>query len=217
MNDTSEKVKTFFHQYASDFDSLYGHTNKRNMFGKWVDKKFRRVMFLRFEETLKQTSSDEIKTVLDIGCGPGRYCIEFLKQGKRVVALDLAQGMLNIASEAVKNIPSKNIEFVCDDYLVHEFSEKFDAACLMGLFDYIKDPRALVNKLKKDIRKEFYGSFPKKGGLLAWQRQIRYNMRNCPLYLYSKADVEKILDDCGLRGKYTIKDLERDWFVCLKF
>lgn len=213
MNETSEKVKTFFHGYAADFDSLYGHTNKRNRLGKWLDKKLRRVMFLRFEETLKHSASKDIKSVLDVGCGPGRYSLELLKQGKRVIALDLANGMLDLAKEAVKTAPSKDIEFIYGDYLTHDFKEKFDAAVLTGFFDYIKEPRDVVKKLKKDINKEIYASFPKNNGLLAFQRRIRYNWRNCPLYLYSKSDVEKIMDDCGLKGKYTIKDLERDWFV----
>jgi hypothetical protein len=83
----------------------------------------------------------------------------------------------------------------------------------MGFFDYIKEPVELIKKLKKDVTKEIYMSFPKKGGFLTWQRKLRYNMRNCPLYFYSKKSLTNILDQAGLQNKYTIKDLGRDFFV----
>jgi SAM-dependent methyltransferase len=210
----SSDVKKFFHGYAADFDSIYGHTETRSAFGKWVDKNFRQTMFLRFEEVLKNTGKDEIKTVLDVGCGPGRYIVEFLLQGKDVTGLDLADGMVQIAKKVADGIDySGKLDFVVSGYMEHEFAKQYDAACLMGFFDYIEKPEDIVNKLKKDVSKEFYMSFPIAGGLIGWQREVRYKMRNCPLYMYTKADVIQIMDNCGLQGKYEILDFGRDYFV----
>ncbi len=210
----TQEVQSFFHDYAVDFDAIYGHTKKRGTIGRWIDKYLRRTMFLRFEETLKNTSSAAIGSVFDIGCGPGRYLVEFVKQGKKVIALDLAKGMLDIAAslvpEAVKN---GSITFVESDYMAYQPPFKCDAAVLMGFFDYIEHPVPLINKLKGEINKEIYGSFPQSGGFLAWQRTIRYKMKNCPLYLYSLNDIKKIMSECGLDGKYEIKDFGRDYFV----
>ena len=195
-------VQKFFHGYAADFDSIYGHTETRSGFGKWVDKNFRQTMFLRFEETLKNTAKDEIKTVLDVGCGPGRYIVEFLLQGKDVTGLDMAEGMIEIAKKVASKVEyAGNLDFIVSDYMGAELGKQYDAACLMGFFDYIEHPEEIVNKLKKDISKEFYMSFPIAGGLVGWQRQVRYKMRNCPLWMYTKADVIRIMDNCGLQGK----------------
>lgn len=210
----TQDVKKFFHGYAADFDSIYGHSKKRSLFDKVMDKLFRRSMLLRFEETLAQSKNPAIRTILDVGCGSGVYCVEFLKQGKTVVGIDLAEGMLEIAktkTAAFKD--SGHISFVLADYMEYEFNQQFDAACLMGVFDYIKEPVPLIKKLQKDVSKELYMSFPKKGGLLTWQRKMRYNLRNCPLYFYSKKSLVDILGQSGLQGKYTIKDLGRDFFV----
>ena len=98
----------------------------------------------------------------------------------------------------------------------HKFDQKYDAAVLMGVFDYTKEPVALLKKLQQDVSKEIYGSFPKNGGFLTWQRKVRYNMRNCPLYFYTKNHLVDVLDQSGLQGKYTIKDLGRDFFVKVK-
>ena len=141
-----QDVKKFFHDYAADFDSIYGHSKKRGAADKLMDKLFRQSMLLRFKETLKTSANPAVHTVLDVGCGSGVYCIEFLKQGKTVVGLDLAEGMLKIAEE--KTAEYKNtgkISFVLSDYMDYKATQKFDAACLMGFFDYIKDNFALLN------------------------------------------------------------------------
>ena len=209
----TDKVATFFEGYASGFDSIYGHSEKRSGFQKLVDNLFRRTMFLRFQKTLRYTIDPSIVTIIDIGCGPGHYCLEFLRQHKIVTGLDLSEEMLKIAQRNINTLQVKGEKhFIKADYLTHIFDKKFDAACLMGFFDYIKDPLDILLKLKKEIRKEVFASFPKSGGLLAVQRKIRYKLKNCPLYLYSKNDVTGLMNQAGFR-KFEIQDCERDWFV----
>jgi len=209
-----QDVKKFFHGYAADFDSIYGHSKSRGSFDKLMDKMFRKSMLLRFNETLKESAKPSIQTILDVGCGSGVYCVEFLKQGKTVVGLDLAEGMLDIARKKTAAFKdSGKISFILSGYMEYEFNQKFDAAVLMGFFDYIKEPVALIRKLQADTKKELYMSFPKKGGFLTWQRKVRYNMRHCPLYFYSKKSLTNILDESGLKGRYEIRDLGRDFFV----
>lgn len=216
MQTKTAQVKDFFHSYAGGFDSIYGHTKERSAFDKWIDKTFRQTMFLRFEETLKNTARSEIRSVLDVGCGPGRYMIEFLLQGKTVTGLDLALGMIKIAKAEIAQIKHNgSVEYIVADYLQHQFTEKFDAACLMGFFDYIEDPEAVFRKLKNDVTKEIYASFPHDTGLMAMQRKFRYYLRNCPLYYYTLDDVKQILENCGLHN-YEIKDFKRDYFVKIR-
>ena len=56
-------------------------------------------------------------------------------------------------------------------------------------------------------------SFPKSGGFLGWQRKVRYKMRNCPLYYYSKSDLESLFAKVHWRNKAEIIDIDRDFFV----
>ena len=64
----------------------------------------------------------------------------------------------------------------------------------------IENPKLIFEKLVTDTSKYILASFPKKGGLLAFQRKIRYNLRQCPLYLYTKRDVQILAE------KLTIND-----------
>ena len=100
-SDTTQAVEKFFDGYASDFDAIYGHTTRRGAFGRWVDRRFRKVMMRRFETTLQHTNRDDIQSVLDVGCGSGRYVFAFAKQGKTVVGVDMSKGMLELAQNAV--------------------------------------------------------------------------------------------------------------------
>lgn len=212
MDQVNKDVKNFFHHYAQGFDAIYGHTDKRNTIEKWVDKNFRKTMFLRFKEALAETAKPSIHSVADIGCGPGRYMVEFLNQGKEVLGLDMAPGMIEIAEKVVAESSNKNVRFLAGDYAEVALPKKYDAACLMGFFDYIPQPSIIIQKLKKDIAKEFYASFPQAGGLLAAQRRVRYRWRKCPLYLYTRQDVEKLMKDNGITN-YVIKDFGRDYYV----
>ncbi len=209
----NNQVETFFHNYAQSFDGIYGSMERRGFLQKTIDRFFRQSMFDRFERTLDAVKSQEIKSVLDIGCGPGRYCVEFLKLGKKVHGIDLAEGMLAIASQMCKTqFPDGNFEFEKGDYMEKSFSEKYDAAVLMGLFDYVQYPVAMISKLKKDVRHLILASFPKSGGILAFQRKIRYRLRHCPLYLYSRKDLDEIFLRADIVA-YEISDSSREFFV----
>ena len=86
------------------------------------------------------------KTVLDIGCGYGENCIEFLKLGSlSVTGLDISTKMLEIAqtensSSKIKYI-NKSMTHLC------ELTEKYDVVFSSLAVHYIED----FNKLVADI------------------------------------------------------------------
>jgi len=216
-SNTTQAVGEFFDGYATDFDAIYGHTTQRSAFGRWVDQRFRGVMMRRFEETLRNTNRDDVASVLDVGCGSGRYVIAFAKQGKSVMGVDMADGMLALAQKGVDAAGvSERVTLRAGDYLATSFDQKYDVACLMGFFDYIEDPVAVLKKLAQEVTGEIYASFPIAGGWLAWQRQVRYRLRQCPLWLYRREDVVAILDAAGFAGDYDIQNFERDWYVTIR-
>ena len=196
-----------------DFDSIYS-VEDQSWPTQVANRLFLRTMVLRFLETLRHSEKEDIRSGLDVGCGPGRYLVEFLRQGKtRVVGLDMADGMLSIASKALTEFDEARWALICGDYLETDVGEKFDSACLMGLLDYVEEPIKLFEKLREEVTREIYASFPRRGGLLAWQREVRYRRRRCPLYLYSESDVKSILDAAGMAGQYEMQDFGRDIYV----
>ena len=217
-NNISKDVSVFFNGYAHDFSSIYKEdTKKRSLFDKLMDKWFRQAIKDRFDKTVNETKKDSINSVLDIGCGPGHFVVKFLEQGKEVTALDIAPSMIEITKKRVRTIGKEDkVKFILEDYLEHKPIEKFDAACVMGFFDYVEDPVIVLKKLLNDVKKEIYISIPDNKGLLAWQRKIRYNLRNCPLFLYSREFLEDSLKKAGCFEISEISEIDRGYFITIR-
>ena len=208
-------VKDFFSDYAEDFDSIYGDGKPRNLFNRITDKLFRQSMYERYKRTIDFLTNSDVKTVLDVGCGSGRYSLDLAKNGMIVTGVDLAQKMLNIAQSNSQKACFENNTYIVGSYFDVKIDKKHDAAILMGLFDYISNPEELFSKLKKDTGKYILASFPKPGGILGWQRKIRYNMRNCQLFYYSKESLEELMSASDI-SNYEIQDNHREYFLIAK-
>jgi 2-polyprenyl-3-methyl-5-hydroxy-6-metoxy-1,4-benzoquinol methylase len=208
-------VKDFFSGYAEDFDSIYGDGKPRNLFNRITDKLFRQSMYERYKRTIDFLTNSDVKTVLDVGCGSGRYSLDLAKNGMTITGVDLAEEMLNIARTNSQKAGFENNTYIAGSYFDVEIDKKHDAAILMGLFDYISNPEELFSKLKKDTSKYILASFPKPGGILGWQRKIRYNMRNCQLFYYSKESLEGLMSTSGITN-YEIQDNHREYFLIAK-
>lgn len=78
------------------------------------------------------------KTVLDLGCGYGKNCFEFIKNGAtKVVGIDISQKMLDIARKEYshKNITYKNTSMTD----IKKLNQKFDLIYSSLAFHYVED------------------------------------------------------------------------------
>lgn len=71
------------------------------------DERIDKIVNLLLEKKLLQKTS----SVLDIGCGPGKFAIEFAKRSKSVSGLDISPKMLRKAEQNVAALGLDNIEF----------------------------------------------------------------------------------------------------------
>jgi len=206
----TDKTAQFFDGYARDFDAIYG--TKNGPFNTVVNTLFRRCMKQRYLLTLEGCAPIRGRSVLDIGCGPGHYSLELARRGAgKVLGLDFADGMLDIAREGARREHLNDVAFERGDFLATSYPEPFDYVILMGFMDYIRDARALVEKALGVTRSRAFFSFPLDGGLLAMQRRVRYRSR-CDLFLYREDHVRRLFD--GIAGvRVETKDLGRDLFV----
>jgi len=78
-------------------------------------------------------------TVLDMGCGIGRWSFVFAKRCKKVVAVDYSGELLKIAQAEAKSRMLKNIEFIESSALDFSYPEQFDLILVAGVLLYIND------------------------------------------------------------------------------
>ena len=104
-NKDIQDIGKFFNGYASDFSSIYLEDERpRSFFNKVMDRLFRKDIETRLVDTVSSINTDAIKTVLDIGCGPGHLVVKLLELEKDVTALDIAPNMLSITQARVELI-----------------------------------------------------------------------------------------------------------------
>ncbi len=210
-----QTVKELFDGYAVEFDSIYG--GKRNAVSRLMDKWFRKSMLIRMQKSIEACETVADKRILDVGTGPGHYAVLLAQKGAReVVGVDFASNMISIARQYAqeKNVTDR-CRFETADVMDYQDEEGFDVIIVMGVMDYIPEPIPFIKHLQTLAKNKIVFSFPEEGGVLAWQRRLRYRwFSNCELNMYYREDLENLMQSLDVKD-YRIEKIERDFFVTL--
>lgn len=86
------------------------------------------------------------KVVLDLGCGYGHNCMDFIRRGaKRVVGIDISTKMLEVAKRESVHPKIEYINMSMTD--ISSLSEKFDLVYSSLAFHYIENFTRLINDI----------------------------------------------------------------------
>ena len=196
--DEAEKVKRFFNRYALSFDTIY--TGKGTL-RSWINGVLRKSMYDRFDYVLDALDGRDNYSLLDVGCGTGRYAIAAVQRGARqAVGVDSAHSMIDLAVDLAEQANvSEHCDFLAADFLEHEFGQQFDFSIAMGFFDYTKDPVPYLTKMAALTNGRLIASFPIFSVLRSPQRKLRYALiHRCPVYFYTLEGIHHILERSGL-------------------
>jgi ubiquinone/menaquinone biosynthesis C-methylase UbiE len=204
-------ARKFFEGYARDFDHIYDDDGK-NPFRRFVDTRLRKEMKLRFTRAFEVLAPMRGHSLLDAGCGGGRYAIPAAQAGATdVLGLDFSEPMLALARQKAEALDVGRVcRFVAGDLLTHPIAEKsFDYSLAIGFFDYQKDPEAAMRALARATRKRIFVSIPKRWHLLTPQRWLRYTFFRCYIRFYSRPEVERLAESVKPR-RYQLFDHHRE-------
>lgn len=189
-------AREFFERYAADFDHIYDDAGKGPL-GRFVDVYLRKELRGRFEKAFAALEPIRGRSLLDAGCGGGRYAIPAAKAGaSEVLGVDFSEAMLELARrKAAAEGVSDVCRFVSGDLLTYPLPEKgFDYSIAIGLFDYQRDPDAVLRALARATRQRIFVTFPKRWKLLTPQRWVRYRLFRCYLRFYSRREIERLVE-----------------------
>src|SRR5260370_5927490 len=128
MSDAA-RVEQYFGRAGELFDSMYDAENAASAV-IWPNRLFRRDMYERFRLTLDHVQGHRLQSVLDVGCGSGRYEVGLAGIGvRKIVALDVSPGMIQLARENTRNRSEMqaSLEFVQQDFAAFQASGTFVA------------------------------------------------------------------------------------------
>lgn len=107
----------------------------------------------------------ENKAVLDLGCGCGTNCVEFINNGaSKVVGVDISEKMLSVAKKDACHENIKYLNMSMTD--ITELNEKFDLVYSSLAFHYIKDFEKLCKDIYSLLNKDGYILFSQEHPLI---------------------------------------------------
>jgi len=194
------KVKEYFTRSAQEFDDIY--ENRGGFVTRLANRLFRKGMRQRFEMTLELCGSGE-KTILDIGCGAGRFTIPLAERGMDVVGIDYSSEMIRLADRYVKARGEKGskplrVKHLCCDFIA-DFNpkEKFDVTLAIGVLDYIKDPLPFMKRMKEVTKGLMITAFPAYTPQMPI-RKMWLATKDCPVYFYTKKRITQLYAAAGI-------------------
>jgi 2-polyprenyl-3-methyl-5-hydroxy-6-metoxy-1,4-benzoquinol methylase len=193
-----KRTQRYFHEHAQQFDSIY---HEGQPLHSAFNRIFRKAIYERYAITFEQSEPIAGKTILDVGCGSGRYAVEFAKRGAaRVVGLDYAPGMLQLARDyATVNGVADRCEFLQGDFTTQPLTEMFDVAIAIGVFDYQDKPVEFMRRMAGRCRGRVIASFPGRSPIRMPLRKFRYWWGDCPVLFYTEQQVRDIGREAGLQ------------------
>lgn len=207
----TEDIKEYFERKAKEFDELYD--NQGSLFQMMVNKIFRKGLYERAYITLKECGDVRGKRILDVGCGSGRISVPLAERGAVVVGIDYSLSMLNLARNFAKEREiEENIEFKDVDFM-SDFNEGlFNITLALGVFDYIQNPIPFLSKMKTLTTEQILASYPARFTPQAPIRKLWLYTRKCPVYFYTKREIDRIYKAIELTS-YEIIDYSAGYLV----
>lgn len=155
--------------------------------------KYRPLLHQDFLKYLKK--KDEIKTIVEVGCGAGTYPIEFKEyfDKKDYLGIDIGKPAIDYCKE------NSDFEFICGDIINMEIGRKFDLVFSHAVIDHVYDIDAFIKKIISLSRKYVYisayrGYFPN----LSEHKMIWDNEKGCYYNDLSINQLKKSLISFGL-------------------
>ncbi len=110
------------------------------------------------KKRIKKFGIQEGMTVVDYGCGPGRYSTEFAKlvgeEGK-VYAVDIHELAIEAVREKTEKMGLRNVEpILASGYDSGIPSNTADVVCAIDMFFVIKNPTEFLGELKRIIKND---------------------------------------------------------------
>lgn len=213
MAEKLEIVRRHFDRDATRFDSIY--ETEKPIHHRVMDR-FRQVVVERFNLIRNLAPQNGPWSVLDAGCGSGRYSITLAREGaSRVVGVDVSDEMIRLArTEARAAGVQERCEFFRAAFLDFQHSEKFDVVVATGYYDYMDDPLPHLQKMKSMCNGRIFASFPKRWDYRVPVRKLRFVWVRGFVRFYSHGEVRALFDRAGFaRDRVSLIDLGRDWIA----
>jgi SAM-dependent methyltransferase len=212
-----ELVRDYFNREAQRFDAIY--ENRKPLLQRVVDRAFRSVVVERFKLICNLAPMTGPWSVLDVGCGSGRYALALAEAGAtRVVGVDVAAAMIELArQQAVVAGVGDRCDFHTAAFMDFRTTERFDVSVATGYFDYLEDPLPHLRRMVEVTRGRLFVSVPKRLEYRVPVRKLRFALEHGYVRFYSRREFAELARTAGVApDRLSMIDLGRDWIAVIR-
>jgi len=128
-----------------------------NKYDKATQGEFKWLATIKLNKYIRPYIKNDLE-VLDIGVGTGQTSKIFIDQGLSVIGVDISEKMLTEAQSKFKF--KKLVKYDIEQGLINIFSkEKFDIIVAIGIFEFIKNIKKVLNEMKWLLKRDGIISF----------------------------------------------------------
>lgn len=154
--------------YDNKLNSLFVLNKfKYDNFSIFQSKEFDKFSDLRKNVVAKKNKSSEFeyakilgkmgdkldeKSVLDLGCGNGRYSMELAKKAKEVVGYDISEKSIETANLISKREGINNFVGIVGDFTNFSYSNYFDYVLVVNMLHHTKDKKLILQNIRKALK-----------------------------------------------------------------
>ena len=190
---------------AVAFDQIYsggGLAGRMPLLGPFIQKG----IIERHNRALAFLSATRAQTILDLGCGVGRFAVAAAQRGVTVHAYDISQPAIAVAQEAAGRAGvSDRCHFYAADLLAVDFPAA-DAWFDLGCLHYLPNPAQVIEKLTQVPH--LFSCLPQKGHWLGPFHYVYRTLLRGQKYLtFSETEIRRLL------AAYPRLDLQKSGLV----
>jgi 2-polyprenyl-3-methyl-5-hydroxy-6-metoxy-1,4-benzoquinol methylase len=120
---------------------------------------------------------NNVSTILDVGCGNGRFLIPLLQKGYTVTGID---GSIHMLTECKNRLQSHNVQgdVICMDFETMDFNQEYNSIiCIDSVICYILETEKIIASLKK-----FYNAITPQGVIIieTWNMFAQWKLLDNP-------------------------------------
>jgi len=141
MAPKENQVIHFYNNLAQEYDA------EQEEFA-FVRQPEKELLLATFKKVLKPNMR-----VLEIGAGTGRFTLEMASHVKEVVAVDIAENMLDVMRKKISDQKRENVKIFCGDFLDLELDGSFDLIVSFSAIEYLKDVPQVFDKISRLTKK----------------------------------------------------------------
>jgi ubiquinone/menaquinone biosynthesis C-methylase UbiE len=178
-------------EWYQEHDVAESYEDKRfSQGGRLIDRREKRAVL----DALRPVDGSEI---LEIACGTGRFTVMLAERGADIVGLDISGPMLQQGRQKARAADvADHLEFMRGDAARLPFpDDHFDAVFAMRFFHLADTPAAFLSEMRRVARDQvFFDTFNRFSTRSIYNWALPMGSR-----LYSRLEVQRLLDDAGLQ------------------